>query len=90
MNPEWIVAICAGVTLLILWTSTVIGGAIWLMNQLKTLKEGILEDFSQKHKDNEAVIKAMEELVMRHDLILEPEFNGSGRSNYMTKQRTRQ
>lgn len=90
MNPEWILAICAGVTLLILWTSTVIGGAIWLMNQLKMLKKEILDDFGAKHKDNEAVIKSMEELVMRHDLILEPEFNGSGRSHYMSKQRTRQ
>jgi hypothetical protein len=90
MNPEWIVAICAGVTLLILWTSTVIGGAVWLMRQLKDLKAEILEDFSAKHKDNEAVIQAMEQLVMRHDLILEPEFNGSGRSSYMAKQRTRQ
>jgi hypothetical protein len=90
MNPEWIVAICAGVTLLILWTTTVIGGAVWLMRQLKDLKAEILGDFSAKHKDNEAVIQAMEQLVMRHDLILEPEFNGSGRSSYMAKQRTRQ
>ena len=90
MNPEWIVAICAGVTLLILWTTTVIGGAVWLMRQLKDLKAEILGDFSATHKDTEAVIQAMEQLVMRHDLILEPEFNGSGRSSYMAKQRTRQ
>jgi hypothetical protein len=88
MNPEWIVAICAGVTLLILWTSTVIGGAIWLMNQLRLLKAEILADFNEKHKDNETAVKAMEELVMRHDLILEPEFNGSGRSYYASKTRS--
>lgn len=82
MNPEWIVAICAGVTLLILWTSTVIGGAIWLMKQFKALKEEILKDLDDKHKTNALTIQALETLVMRHDLILEPEFNGSGRSNY--------
>jgi hypothetical protein len=85
MNPEWIVAICAGVTLLILWTSTVIGGAIWLMKQFKTLKEEILEDFDIKHSANATTVKALEALVIRHDLILEPEFNGSGRSQYVSK-----
>lgn len=87
MNPEWIVAICAGVTLLVLWTSTAITAAVWLMRQLKTLKEEILEDFNMKHKDNEMTVKALEALVIRHDLILEPEFNGSGRSQYHTKTR---
>lgn len=90
MNPEWIVAICAGVTLLILWTSTVIGGAVWLMRQFAKLEARILGDFDKKHKDNAETVNALEQLVMRHDLILEPEFNGSGRSHYISKQRTRQ
>lgn len=88
MNPEWIVAICAGVTLLILWTSTVIGAAIWLMRQFKTLKEEILKDLDKKHQANETTVKALEALVIRHDLILEPEFNGSGRSSYVAKARS--
>lgn len=87
MSPEWIIAICAGVTLLILWTSTVIGAAIWLMKQLKDLKEEILKDFNRKHEDNATTVKALEVLVMRHDLILEPEFNGSGRSQYIARKR---
>jgi hypothetical protein len=90
MSPEWIVAICAGVTLLILWTSTVIGAAIWLMRQFNRLKEEILGDFDKKHTANETTVKALEALVMRHDLILEPEFNGSGRSQYHIKTRPRQ
>ena len=85
MTPEWIVAICAGVTLLILWTSTVIGAAIWLMGKLKELKEEILDDFKLKHEANETTVKALEALVIRHDLILDPEFNGSGRSHYPRK-----
>jgi hypothetical protein len=87
MTPEWIIAICAGVTLLILWTSTVVGGAIWLMRQFKTLKEEILQDISTKHEANAMTVKALEALVIRHDLILEPEFNGSGRSGYVTRKR---
>lgn len=82
MSPSWIAAICAAITLLILWTSTVIGGAVWLMRQFKALKEEILSDFEVKHSANATTVKALEALVMRHDIILEPEFNGSGRSQY--------
>lgn len=78
MTPEWIVAICAGVTLLILWTSTVIGGAIWLMSKLKDLKDEILSDFNAKHEANAQTVKALQVLVIRHETMLEPEFNGMG------------
>lgn len=78
MSPEWILAICAAITLLILWSTTVIGGAIWLMRQLKDLKSEILEDFDKKHQANALTVKALEELVIRHDVVLNPEFNGTG------------
>lgn len=81
MSPEWFAAICAGVTLLILWTGTVIGGAVWLMGKLKELKEEILKDFNQKHSANAQTVKALETLVMRHDILLDPEFNGSGKAS---------
>lgn len=79
MNPEWIVAICAGVTLLIYWTLTVAGAVIWINKQLKALKGEILADLNTKHASNETTVKALEALVMRHDLLLNPEFNGSGK-----------
>ena len=86
LSPEWIVAICAGVTLAILWTSTVVGGAVWLMRQFSklerrmlALKEEILADFNLKHEANETTVKAIEALVMRHDILLNPEFNGTGK-----------
>lgn len=85
MDPQWIIAIAAGVTLLILWTTTVIGGAVWLMKQFKGLKEEILKDFDTKHSANTTAVRALEALVIRHDLILEPEFNGSGRSQYVER-----
>ena len=77
LTPEWVLAICAGVTLLILWTGTVIGAAVWLMSKLNDLKDEILADFNAKHQANEIRVKALDELVMRHDIILNPEFNGS-------------
>ena len=79
MNPEWIVAICAVVTLLVLWTTTAVGGAFWFQRQLKALKTEILQDFDAKHSDNAVTVKALEALVMRHDILLNPEFNGTGR-----------
>ena len=81
MTPEWILAICAGVTLLILWSTTIIGGAIWLMRQLKDLKAEILADFQSKHDANANTVRALEALVMRHDIALNPEFNGTGKPN---------
>jgi hypothetical protein len=81
MNPEWVIAICAGVGLLITWTTTVIGGAIWLVRQLKELKKEILDDFQTKHDANALTVKALETLVIRHDVILNPEFNGTGKSH---------
>jgi len=78
MDPQWIIAICAGITLLILWTSTVIGAAIWLMGKLNELKAEILADFRLKHDENAEKVEALRTLVMRHDILLEPEFNGTG------------
>jgi len=79
LTPEWVLAICAGVTLLIFWTATIIGGAIWLMSKLKELKDEILADFNAKHEANAETVKALHVLVMRHDVLLDPEFNnGSG------------
>lgn len=83
---QWIMAAFAGITLLILWTSTVIGAAIWLMSKLNELKEEILADFKTKHEENSKKVQAMEVLVMRHDLILEPEFNGSASGYRRAKQ----
>lgn len=86
MAPQWIVAMCAGVTLLILWTTTIIGAAIWLMGKLNLLKAEILTDFQTKHDENTRRVNAMEALVMRHDIMLEPEFNGTGRTGRSAKQ----
>jgi hypothetical protein len=78
LDPQWIIAICAGTTLLILWTSTVIAAAIWLMGKLNEMKAEILADFKQKHDENTKTVEALRTLVMRHDILLDPEFNGSG------------
>lgn len=89
MDPQWIMAIFAGVTLLILWSTTIIGGAIWLMRQLKELKVEILADFQAKHNENEKKVEALQVLVTRHETILEPEFNGTGSPPYVPNRRHR-
>jgi hypothetical protein len=89
MKPEWIVAICAAVTLLILWSTTIIGAAIWLMSKLKEMKEEILADFDTKHRENGQKVEALQVLVTRHETILEPEFNGSGGPPYVPNRRHR-
>lgn len=79
MNPEWIVAGCALATLLILWTGTTVGVIVWLNKQFKSVKKEILEDFNMKHNANAITVEALQALVMRHDILLNPEFNGTGK-----------
>ncbi len=66
--------LAAVVSLFIVWTVTVIGFATWLQVQFKNVKTEIITDFNKKHEANETMMKAMEKLVMRHDLLLDPEF----------------
>lgn len=71
-------AIFAGITLLILWSSTVLGAGIWLMNRMNQLRDDILKDFNLKHEANAQTVKALEVLVIRHDVMLNPEFGARG------------
>ncbi len=78
MDPNLLQAIFAGVTLLILWSGTVLGAGIWIMNQMRRMKEEILTDFNSKHASNAQTVKALEVLVIRHDVLLNPEFGARG------------
>lgn len=69
--------IFAGLSLLILYTVTIIGGGVWLQNQLKGLKEEILMDFTSKHNANDKRYEALNTIVIRHDTILNPEWRTS-------------
>ena len=80
LDPQWIIAGCAVITLLILWSGTIIGAALWLMRKLNELEARLVANLDAKHEENNKKVAAMEALVMRHDLILDPEFNGSGKS----------
>lgn len=77
MEPQWIIAICAAAGLLITWTTTTAGVALWLASRFDTIKKEILEDFNTKHSENTRKVAAIETLVIRHDTMLDPEFNGS-------------
>lgn len=81
MDPQWIIALCAAAGLLITWTSSIAGAAIWLMRRLDSIKREILADFHAKHEENNRKVAALETLVIRHDTMLDPEFNGSGRAS---------
>lgn len=78
MTAEWVLAICAAVTLLFLWTASAVSVVVWLTRELTAFKNVILSDFNEKHKANEQSVKALEALVMRHEIYLNPEFNGAG------------
>lgn len=80
MDPQWIVAVCAAAGLLITWTTTIAGAVIWVVRRLDSMKKEILDDFKAKHEENNRKVAALETLVIRHDTILDPEFNGTGKS----------
>src|SRR5262245_9300883 len=52
VDPQWITAACAAAGLLITWTTSTAGAAIWLMRRLDAIKKEILDDFDQKHSEN--------------------------------------
>lgn len=67
-------AICAGVTLLIYFTASIIGAVVFLYNKIDESKKEILKDVSEKHKENDQRYNALSTLVTRHDILLNPEF----------------
>jgi cytoskeletal protein RodZ len=77
MTPS---VVMAGATLLILYTVTVLGGAMWLTNLVQTTKKEILTEFNVKHAENEQTVKALHTLVIRHDVLLNEEFTRSSRN----------
>lgn len=78
MDPQWIIAVCAAAGLLITWTTSVASAVIWLTSRLNKIKKEILDDFQAKHTENAEKVEALRVLVIRHDTILDPEFNGTG------------
>lgn len=67
-------AIFAGVTLLILWSGTLVAAVLWIVDRINKAKREILKDFNAKHEANALTVKALNELVIRHDVLLNAEF----------------
>lgn len=82
LDPQWIIAGCAVVTLAVLLGSTLVGIAIWLEKRLRGIEQRLMRHVDEKHKENQLRYDALAVLVMRHDTILDPEFNGSGLPKY--------
>lgn len=72
--PEMLQAVFAGITLLILWSGTVLSAGIWIMRLINNTKKEILADFDLKHQANAQTLAAMNVLVIRHDIMLNAEF----------------
>jgi len=86
MEPQWIMVAIASVGLMITWTSTMIGGAIWIVSKINKVKADILADINMKHNENRMRVDAMQALLIRHDTILDPQFNGDGKLAIRTRQ----
>lgn len=80
LSPEWIIAACAGVSLMITWTGSVAGGVVWLLRRLDNNKDEILAYMASKHEENRVRVDAMQQMLIRHDTILDPEYNGNGKT----------
>lgn len=80
MDPTWILAGCAVATLLITWTTSTAIFVGWILRKMDGLKADILADSQKKHEENREKVDAIRTLVIRHDLLLNSEFNGSGQA----------
>lgn len=78
--PGLLQAIFAGVTLLILWSTTIVGAVSWISKRISEAKKEILLDFNAKHDANAQTVKALEVLVIRHDTMLNAEFGAPQRN----------
>lgn len=76
MTPEMITAICAVVTLVIYFTGTIAGAVIFLWKKIDGVKAELLADVKTKHDENRMRVDAMQTLIIKHDTILSPEWNG--------------
>jgi hypothetical protein len=76
-TPEFYVAVFAGITLIIYFTTVIVGAAISIFRKIDKMKSEILTDVNVKHRENDARYQALNALVIRHDVQLNPEFNGN-------------
>ena len=86
MDPQWIIAACAAVGLLITWTGTTAGAALWVLSRINDMKKEILADSKAKHDENRVRVDAMQHLVIRHETMLAPEFDGSASGHRRARQ----
>lgn len=77
MSAEMITAIAACATLAVYITATVAGGVAVIFKKIEKTKTEILADVNLKHRENDMRWQATNALVIRHDTILDPDFNGN-------------
>lgn len=77
MTTEMFIAVCAGVTLLIYFTTALLTLCVAVFRKIDMVKTEILSDVNDKHKENRLRVDTLQALVIRHDTMLSPEFNGN-------------
>ncbi len=63
LTPELFTAICAGVTLLIYFTGSIIGAVVFIFRKIDRLRDQILTDVDAKHSENNKRIGALENVI---------------------------
>lgn len=71
-------AVFAGVSLLIYFTATMIGGVVFILGRIEKAKNEILTDVKSRHEENRLRVDILQQLVIRHDAWLNPEYDGPG------------
>lgn len=74
MTPEIFTAVCAGVTLLIYFTASIIGMVVAIFRKIDKSREATIAYVDTKHAENNLRYEAMNTLVVQHECILNPEF----------------
>jgi hypothetical protein len=67
--------IIAGVSLLIYFSATLAGAIVFVINRISAGDEKITTKLDLYHEENRNRINAMQTLLIRHDVLLSPEFN---------------
>ncbi len=78
VTPQLMETIFAGLSLLVYLTATMAGGLMFILRKIDDSKREILTDVRARHEENRLRVDAIQQLVIRHDTLLNPEYDGSG------------
>lgn len=80
--------IIAGLTFVILYSGTLVGVVVWIQRRIEENRRELQKDFDRKHLENSRIMRALEALVLRHDVLLNPEWRTSHAQYHAQKEQT--